>query len=149
MEKGDRIEGFYKTDLLILNPPARKFKGVNDNSLVIKLVYGDFSILFCADIEDEAAGRLLSTERQNLPSDVIKAPHHGSSLGEATGDFLESVSAGIAVISSGGDTVSRDILQEFNRLGARVYRTDRDGAVILSNEKDKYRVSVFTTHPQP
>ncbi|HYX28847.1 MAG TPA: MBL fold metallo-hydrolase, partial [Pyrinomonadaceae bacterium] len=50
---------------------------VNANSIVLRLDYGDFSMLFMGDAEDQTETRLLSKD-VNLKANVIKIAHHGS-----------------------------------------------------------------------
>ena len=89
----------------ILNPPSRPIKGtrseLNNNSLVLRLVYGEISFLLTADIEAEAEDHLLQ-EGLPLQNTVLKVPHHGSRT-STTPQFLSMVSPVAAVISVGAD----------------------------------------------
>ena len=50
---------------------------LNNNSLVLKMCYKNFSVLFTGDIEEKAEAELLRLYSANeLKSDIIKAPHH-------------------------------------------------------------------------
>jgi competence protein ComEC len=133
VREGDRIEGFKNAAIAVLNPPRPGFRDQNDNSIVIKLAHGRCSVLFCGDIEEEAAAGLLLRHKEALCSTALKVPHHGGSLGEAGQAFLSAIRPHIVVISLGSRPPDERLLEELNGLGARVYRTDRDGAIILKN----------------
>ena len=87
----------------VLGPPRELLRGTEsdaDNaSLVLRLVYGEVSILLTGDIFSEAERGLLASGMA-LDSDVLKVPHHGSDS-SSTRDFLSAVSPAAAVISVG------------------------------------------------
>jgi len=87
----------------VLNPPAALFSGtsddINNNSIVLKLVYGDVSFLLTADIGMDAE-MLLAGNRADLRSSVLKVAHHGS-RGSNSDEFLAIVNPSAAVISAG------------------------------------------------
>ena len=61
---------FPKSDLITENI-------LNNNSLVAKLEYKDFKMLFTGDIEEVAEKRLLEMYSSNeLKADILKVPHH-------------------------------------------------------------------------
>ncbi|MCI8620573.1 MAG: hypothetical protein HFJ50_01825 [Clostridia bacterium] len=73
---------------------------INNNSLVCKLNYKDFSILFTGDIEEIAERAILSFYEKDsniLKSKVIKVPHHGSKTSSSK-EFLSKVNPQIALI---------------------------------------------------
>ena len=72
---------------------------VNNKSIVFKLVYGDFSMLFMADAESEVEKELLE-EDADLSADVLKIGHHGSKT-STTDEFLDNVNPKYAVVSCG------------------------------------------------
>jgi len=87
----------------VLNPPPELFSGtsddINNNSIVLRLVYGDVSFLLTADIGMDAE-RLLAGNRADLRSSVLKVAHHGS-RGSTSDEFLAIVNPAAAVISAG------------------------------------------------
>lgn len=124
----------------ILNPPVPPLKGTlsdtNNASVVISLSYGKLKLLFTGDIALEAQKWLLEYKRPYLRAQVLKVPHHGSRYFEA--DFLKAVNPKIAVVSVGAqnnfghpDQAVLDLLVRRKNL---IYRTDLDGAVILTTD---------------
>ena len=57
--------------------PLREYDNTNDSSLVFKLSYGDFTALFCGDMEEEAEEDLVASGI-DLNADLLKVSHHGS-----------------------------------------------------------------------
>ncbi|MEK6673578.1 MAG: hypothetical protein AABY42_08920, partial [Nitrospirota bacterium] len=99
--------------------------------------------LFTADAAEEAEEDMLHLGRL-LKSDVIKIPHHGSRTSTTEG-FLDSVSPDIAVISVGRQNPYGHPHHEIiDRLkGIKVYRTDRDGAVKITETPYGLKVKTF------
>lgn len=104
----------------------------NNDSLVLKIT-GRESFLFTADTAAEAEEDMLHLGKW-LKSDVIKVSHHGSRT-SSTEDFLKAVAPGIGVISVGRYNSyghpHADTLERLKGIG-RIYRTDRDGAVKIT-----------------
>jgi competence protein ComEC len=149
LSRGDVIEG-EGYSIYILHPYpefyticGNEYTEANNDSLVIKIKSRNTSFLFPGDVEEEAEEDLLPLGKW-LVSDVIKVPHHGGKT-SAYKPFFESVSAKIAVISSGRDNPfghphkeTLDALQ-----GARIFRTDTDGAVKIAETLKGLEVKTF------
>lgn len=106
---------------------------LNDNSLVMALQYGEVRFLFTGDIESEAEQRLVASGRVSRV-EVLKVAHHGSRTSSTTG-FVDAASPEWAVISSGSGNryghPARSVLRRLRDSGARVWRTDLEGGLIL------------------
>lgn len=105
----------------------------NASSLLIMVKGGDFSCLLTGDLTAPGERELLKRE-VNLRADVLKVGHHGAE--DATSqEFLEAVSPGIAVISVDRDNFwgypSAKVLERLKKAGVKVYRTDREGDIVL------------------
>ena len=89
----------------VLGPPDRLPKGtqsdVDNASVVLRLVYGDFSFLLTGDAFAHAEDGLIRRQA-STDSDVLKVGHHGSRSSSSRA-FLDAVSPAIAVISAGKD----------------------------------------------
>jgi len=114
----------------------------NDDALVLRVDYRAASFLLTSDIGAEAEARLLAA-RAPVAATVLKVAHHGART-SSTATFLDQVKPALAVISVGQRNPyghpSPDTLARLTAVGARVYRTDRDGAVIF--ETDGFALTV-------
>lgn len=116
----------------------------NLNSVVVRVTYHRVGALFTGDMEALNESQLLALG-DDLRSTILKVAHHGSSTG-TTEAFVDAVRPAVAVISVGAvnpfghpHRSTLDVLEEW---GAAVYRTDRDGAVLI--QSDGARVAVRT-----
>ena len=121
--------------LEVLNPPAGAPESGeqhdNDNSVVLRLVYGNFSLLLTGDAGEEAERDMLRNGR-DLSSLVYKAGHHGAKS-SSTRSFLEAVRPGYIVVSAGEGNryghPSPELLGRAVNVGAAVLRTDELGTI--------------------
>lgn len=142
---GDVIWLDEQTRLEVLHPQLPLMEGtrsdLNNNSIVLRLVYGDTSALLTGDIETEAQLLLLRSGAP-LPADVVKVPHHGSRLALVT-SFYEAVGAGVAFIPVGRNNYghpSPEVVATLHELGMAVYRTDVHGAVKIVSDGSRWTV---------
>jgi len=109
---------------------------INSNSLVFRLEYGRFRMLFMGDAGRETEERLLAAG-DDLRADVLKVGHHGSAYG-TTPEFLRAVSPRDAIISVGRNNLfghpAPATLATLSEARVTVYRTDRDGAVTVDSD---------------
>lgn len=116
----------------------------NDQSLVLRLSFGQTAFLLTGDIGKSAESEILETSR-NIKSHVLKSPHHGSNSSSSTA-FLERVKPQIVIISvAEGNRYGfpdQEVLERYAQVGAKVFRTDLHGAIELSS--DGKRISVHT-----
>ncbi|WP_293719031.1 ComEC/Rec2 family competence protein [uncultured Phascolarctobacterium sp.] len=118
-------------------------KDLNNNSLVFKLQYGDFSMLFTGDIEAKAEHALVKHYSSELHSTVLKVAHHGSGT-SSTYNFLQAVQPGLALISCGEkekyNHPNTKVLGTFQHLQIPVKFTSRDGEITLWTDGGKYHI---------
>ena len=111
---------------------------VNNKSIVFKLVYGDFSMLFMADAEYEVEKELLESGA-NLSSDILKIGHHGSKT-STTDEFLDMVNPKYAVVSCGnGNDYNHPygaVTKRFEDKNIPLYRTDELGDIVITVKDD-------------
>ena len=134
---GQEIDLGRGLKIQVLNPPAEPFQGTTDdvdnNGIVLRLVWGEVSFLFSADIREEAEFELVR-RRANLSSTVLKVAHHGSRTSTSP-QFLAAVDPELAVISAGADNPfghpSAEVLERLRqRLGRDyVYLTSEKGSI--------------------
>lgn len=127
----------------ILHPcPADPDRGANDNSLVLRISYGRRRVLLVGDAEREAEDDLLRRP-ELLSADFLKVGHHGSRTSSSRA-FLAAVHPSIATISCGVRNrfghPHATALQTLHASGARVLRTDLDGAIQWTTDGDAVAV---------
>lgn len=124
---------------------------INSNSLVFRLEYGRFRMLFTGDAGAETE-RLLLARGDDLRADVLKVGHHGSAYG-TTPAFVHAVEPRVAVVSVGRNNLfghpAAATLGTLVRHGAHVYRTDRDGAVTIRSDGSDFNVRSFLNASLP
>lgn len=131
--------------LTILPPAIPLIKGseLNNNSVVVRLDFKEFSILFTGDIEKEREGQLLTKSRSNLNADILKVGHHGSSSSSSP-LFIKSVGPKIAVISCGhGNKYGhphQETISLLQSLGIEIYQTDLSGTILIKTDGIDYQI---------
>ena len=125
----------------------REGSGLNNRSLVLRLLFNKVSFLFTGDIESEAESDILAAVPvSGIKSTVLKAPHHASST-SSTRAFVEAVSPEVVVVSVGKYNPfgfpHTDALKTYKEIGAKIYRTDLDGAVEVISDGLGYSVSTY------
>ena len=128
-------------------PPPGPSWGRNDETLVLRIEYGLASFLLASDIE-AAAEQALVASRAPLGATVLKVAHHGSRT-SSTLEFLRAVAPTVAVISVGARNPyghpDAGVLERLRSAGARVYRTDSDGAVMFETDGRALTVTRWAT----
>jgi competence protein ComEC len=140
LKAGDSLLLGEDISLKVLHPSSETSllsteSDVNNNSLVLYLVWNEVSFLFTGDLEAE--GEVLMLRENLVPkATVLKVGHHGANT-SSTERFLQQVSPKVAVISTGPSTFGhphQETLDRLEQVGAVVYRTDRDGAVKIRTD---------------
>lgn len=112
---------------------------LNNNSIVLKLVYENNSFLFTGDIE-AAIEQSIVNKGYNIKSDVLKIAHHGSNTSTAN-EFLNKANPKYAVITCGkGNQYDHPHQATIDKLEAKnieIYRTDLDGIIIATSDGEK------------
>ena len=94
---GIKITVLYPKDELILE------NAMNNNSIVCKLEYNSFSMIFTGDIEEIAEKKILDEYKNDLKilnSTILKVAHHGSKTSSIE-EFIRVVNPKIALIGVG------------------------------------------------
>ena len=102
--EGNTINIDKNTYLDILWPEEKQITDnvLNNNSLIVRLCYKNFKMLFTGDIEEIAEQKLLQKyeKTEKLTADILKVAHHGSKS-SSIAEFLEKVNPRIALIGVG------------------------------------------------
>lgn len=140
VKRGDVINVDKNVEIKIIYPESKLyFDDINNNSIVAKLTYKNFSILYTGDIEKLAEERIVKIAKHELQSTILKVPHHGSNT-SSTEEFLKSVKPQIALIGVGKNNKfghpGEAVINRLKSMKARIYRTDQNGEItIITNGK--------------
>ncbi len=117
---------------------------INNNSIVAKLVYNNFSMLLTGDAESESEERMLKKDASILKSTVLKSGHHGSRSSSSV-PFLQAVSPETAIISLGANNEYHhphpSTLKKYKDKKIVIYRTDTDGTVTVASDGKTYTIT--------
>jgi len=144
LARGSRIVAGDKVTIRTLHPPrrpeARGYMDVNERSLVLQLKYGTIDFLFTGDISGNIE-RELCENYDDIESEVLKVPHHGS-RGSSSTEFLAAVKPQVAVVQVGlrnsHGHPSPEALERHRAANCRVFRTDLDGGVTITSDGKKF-----------
>jgi len=114
----------------------------NANSVVLRLSYGNFSMLFTGDAETETED-LMMKSGVPLRAQVLKVGHHGSRYATSV-RFLEAVAPEDAVISVGAENryghPAQQTLDRLRKAGVKVYRTDLNGEIAIVTDGNTFEI---------
>jgi len=164
------IEACKKRDISILNPnkknrqlnigqanllffpsqlnsqSAKNATHFNNNSLVFKLKFKKFTMLFTGDILNDREDRLSHQYASALQSQILLAPHHGSKT-SSTKIFLDIVQPKSVIISCAWHNWYGFphilVLERYKSMGSTIFRTDSDGAIIIKSDGSNYQITTL------
>ena len=125
---------------IVLHPAAESTWDVNNDSLVVLLRYGNFSMLLTGDIENPAEQHLLG---QLTPVTVLKAAHHGAKTSNSRA-LLEKTRPQLALISAGRKNrfghPAPETLERLHEAGAAILATSEWGSIRIETDGNKWSV---------
>ncbi|WOT07010.1 DNA internalization-related competence protein ComEC/Rec2 [Shewanella youngdeokensis] len=123
--------------------PKVAHKG-NNGSCVVRLSKGNNSLLLTGDIESKAEQALLLTD--NIASDVMTAPHHGSRT-SSTRAFIKAVSPQLVLFAAGHNNrygfPKADVLARYHKLGITSQVSGEQGQVSVFFEPDGFHYQTY------
>jgi competence protein ComEC len=119
----------------------------NDGSLVLRLDWRGVAVLLTGDLT-RAAERELVAAGAPVRAAVLKVAHHGSRSSTAP-ELVAAVRPRVALVSAGRRNPfghpAPEVVARLEGAGARVYRTDRDGAILLATDGATLEVTAWAT----
>lgn len=146
-------ECFYagEAQFLCLNPALKmSTEGANAYSTVLYMNYHGYTALYTGDMEEEGLEQVKGILRENpqlCDIDLLKVAHHGSRY-TTDEEFLELTDPELALISCGRDNSyghpHRELLERLEAVHAKVFRTDKSGAITVYVRKKGKALEVET-----
>jgi competence protein ComEC len=142
---GVQIFFYNPPELEKFHKPYRQQSFSNNHSLVMKLRFKKTDILLTGDVEKEAEDRMMR-EGYPLKADILKIPHHGSATSNSS-HFIERVRPAYAILSVGERNIGRlphpGVLKRYEEAGAKIFRTDQQGAITVRMDGENIAVKPF------
>lgn len=136
--EGDSLH-FGPANVKVLNPPRAQIPNpenlistgdINNLSLVLRLDYGQFSILFTGDLYCEYEKRLVEKYgMESLHVKVLDVPHHGRATSSSK-RFISTVNPQVAIISHEDPDQPRE--ERYRGLGIPVLTTSNHGEILIT-----------------
>ncbi|WP_318616325.1 MBL fold metallo-hydrolase [Sporosarcina sp. YIM B06819] len=128
-------------EITILHPDSLS-ANTNNNSLAMRLQYGEVSFLFTGDAEQQAENAILSSGA-NIKAKILHLGHHGSNTSN-TPEFVQAVNPEIAIYSAGVDNSyghpDVEIINQMTSNNIPLYGTDTHGTIIVETDGKTYTV---------
>lgn len=146
LKEGDRLDfgGGLVFDVLspgdsLVDKNGKKLldSDMNNRSLVMKMTFNNFSMMFTGDAEAPAEDVITKRFSKSLKADVLKVGHHGSKT-SSTYRFISKVMPKKAVISCGEfekyHHPNENVVKSLEHLGADVYNTHKNGDIVVETD---------------
>ncbi|MGV8924525.1 MAG: ComEC family protein [Ewingella sp.] len=117
---------------------------MNDDSCVIRIDDGKFSVLLTGDIEAAAERKLVSQYHHELNATVMQVPHHGSNT-SSTAPFLRAVSPKLSIASASRfnqwHLPAKKVVNRYDRAGLAWRDTAHSGQLTVHFYDDHWSIS--------
>ena len=116
----------------------------NNESVVGKLIFGEFAMMFTGDAEKVEEMPMVNTYGKELKSTILKAGHHGSKTSSSK-EFLREVAPEAAVISCGaGNDYGHphdQTMKKYKAMKLKIYETDKNGTITIKTDGKNYTIT--------
>jgi len=148
--RGDVIKINDQCEMTIYNPE----KIINDStsqvcsgnctSLIIRITYENHAILITGDATGEIEQKLADSD-ENIAANIYRISHHGSPT-STNHDIISEVRPQVSIISVGTNFYghpSPKVIERLTSAGSRIFRTDRNGAILLDINKENVQINAM------
>lgn len=143
--KGDTFS-LGEAEIQVVGPQNYDYDSDNDESLCLRICYGDFQCLLTGDAEQDAEQDMVASG-QDLTCDLYVVGHHGSSSSTSE-ELLEAASPRYAFLSVGADNAyghpTEQTMTALQQHGVALYRTDKQGEITVYSDGEN---CWFSTNP--
>ncbi|AKL94601.1 hydrolase of metallo-beta-lactamase superfamily [Clostridium aceticum] len=124
---------FGNVDAVLVAPISDTYDNLNDYSAVVKVTWGNTSLLLTGDVENASEEEMVASD-ENLNVDVLLIPHHGSNS-SSTQAFLDKTNPRYGIISSGRDNKyghpHREVVERLRENNIAFYNTAETGTIVV------------------
>lgn len=115
----------------------------NNESVVGKLIFGNFSMMFTGDAEQQAEKVMVDNFAGDLCSTLLKSGHHGSKTSSSAA-FLRAVQPEGVLISCGAGNdyghPHKQTMKKYQSLKLKIYETDLNGTIVVTSDGKSYKI---------
>lgn len=115
----------------------------NNESVVGKLIFGNFSMMFTGDAEQQAEKVMVDNFAGDLRSTLLKSGHHGSKTSSSAA-FLRAVQPEGVLISCGAGNdyghPHKQTMKKYQTLKLKIYETDQNGTIVVTSDGKSYKI---------
>lgn len=149
---GVKFKVFAPDKVLVEQAKQKGYKhNPNNESVVGKLIFDNFSMMFTGDAEREEEKSIIVSYANELQSKILKSGHHGSKTSSSS-DFLRKVAPEVAVISCGAGNdyghPHRETIEKYKKNKIKFYETDKNGTITITTDGKSYNVTTETGDAQ-
>lgn len=123
--------------------PDTVLKGSNADSCVLRVKTASGRLLLTGDAGVKEEKSMLSRSLPDLAAEVVLVPHHGSKSSSSL-PFVAAVAPDMALVSAGYRNryghPKPEILARYKDVGSQIWRTDKDGALLLNFSQGKVSI---------
>jgi len=139
--RGQALDWNSESRIYVLHPPSSgastPINHVNDDSVVLLVVFGQIKFLLLGDVEKSAESQILDTYAPILDVDVVKVAHHGSKTSSSP-PLIAATHPLYAIVSVGANNrfshPDKEILERWIRSGTDVKLTSHSGAITFRTD---------------
>jgi len=117
----------------------------NDDSVVLRVRFGERVFLLTGDMEKEAESALVAA-KDDVHCDLIKIAHHGSKT-SSTQEFVTAVHPSLAIVSVGLTSPfghpDGNVMERWRESGAQVLTTGKSGTITVSTNGHDLNIETF------
>jgi len=134
------VNNLFTDDLIGLNilGPLVDLNDSNENSVVFQIDVNNYRYLFTGDIGIRAESTYIKQYGNELQSDVLKVPHHGSTTSSGS-EFIIMVRPSIVVVSVAQRNVynlpNEVVLQRYRDFGVYLHLTSISGSLVIKESQ--------------
>ncbi len=122
--------------------PTQKLK--NNTSLVFKLIYKDFSVMFTGDVYKNCDRIITAEYGKQLESTIMKVAHHGEFYTSNSPDFVKAVNADYGVIQNPYYMINPIITGIYKKSNTRLLYRTTPGYILIESDGINYNITEET-----